>query len=147
MQGPAENLTIGAFASLAGVNVETIRVYQRRGLLPEPERPRGSIRRYGAADVERVKFVKAAQNIGFTLDEVASLLKLQDGTHCGEAREIAEHKLFDVRQRVSDLKRIERALSELVAHCHSARGTVSCPLIASLQAPRQGRRGVTRRGQ
>lgn len=137
MQNPSENLTIGAFAGLAGVGVETIRFYQRRGLLPEPERPYGGIRRYGTVDVGRVKFVKAAQNIGFTLDEVASLLQLEDGTHCGAARAIAEHKLVDVRQRMTDLRRIERALSGLVARCHTARGTVSCPLIASLQAPVQ----------
>lgn len=135
-----ENLTIGAFAKSAGVNVETIRFYQRRALLPEPERPYGGIRRYGSADVARVKFVKTAQNIGFTLDEVASLLQLQDGAHCGEARKIAEHKLSDVRQRMADLERIERALSQLVAQCQTIRGRVSCPLIAALQPPIQARR-------
>lgn len=140
MQSPEVNLTIGAFAKSAGVNVETIRFYQRRALLPEPERPYGGIRRYGSADVARVKFVKTAQNIGFTLDEVASLLRLEDGTHCSEAREIAEHKLTDVRQRMVDLKRIERALSDMVAQCQTTRGTVSCPLIAALQAPTQAPR-------
>ena len=144
MQDPDGNLTIGSFARLAGVNVETLRYYQRRGLLPQPERPYGGIRRYGADDVARVKFVKSAQNIGFTLDEVSSLLQLQDGTHCGEARRIAEQKLTDITQRMTDLARIEQALSSLVAQCRTTRGKVSCPLIAALQAPVQTRGGRTR---
>ncbi len=82
MQINFENLTIGVFAKAAGVNVETIRFYQRKGLLPEPDKPYGSIRRYGEADVTRVRFVKSAQRLGFSLDEIAELLRLEDGTHC-----------------------------------------------------------------
>jgi len=146
MENSLASLTIGAFARIAGVNVETIRYYQRRGLLLEPERRYGSIRRYGDADVARVTFVKSAQRIGFTLDEVATLLQLQDGAHCSEAREIAEHKLADVRQRLADLKQIERALSGLVVKCRTSKGRVTCPLIASLQKPRRsGRRATERR--
>ena len=145
MENDLKNLTIGAFARTAEVNVETIRFYQRKSLLPEPERPYGSIRRYGDADVARVRFVKSAQRIGFTLDEVATLLKLQDGAHCSEAREIAEHKLADVRQRSADLKQIERALSALVEKCRTSRGRVTCPLIASLQKRRQSSRRATAR--
>jgi len=128
-----ENLTIGALADAAGINVETIRFYQRKGLMPEPERPLGSIRRYGEVDLARVRFIKAAQRLGFSLDEVAELLKLDDGTHCDEARRLAEHKLQDVRERLADLRRIETALNQLVARCGSARGSVKCPLISSLQ--------------
>ncbi|VFT06757.1 putative transcriptional regulator protein MerR [Escherichia coli] len=84
------------FAKAAGVNVETIRFYQRKGLLPEPDKPYGSIRRYGEADVTRVRFVKSAQRLGFSLDEIAELLRLEDGTHCEEASGLAEHKLKDV---------------------------------------------------
>lgn len=76
MQINFENLTIGVFAKAAGVNVETIRFYQRKGLLPEPDKPYGSIRRYGEADVTRVRFVKSAQRLGFSLDEIAELLRL-----------------------------------------------------------------------
>ena len=76
MQINFENLTIGVFAKAAGVNVETIRFYQRKGLLPEPDKPYGSIRRYGEADVTRVRFVKSAQRLGFSLDEIAELLPL-----------------------------------------------------------------------
>ncbi|RCY41623.1 MerR family transcriptional regulator [Escherichia coli] len=79
MENNLENLTIGVFAKAAGVNVETIRFYQRKGLLREPDKPYGSIRRYGEADVVRVKFVKSAQRLGFSLDEIAELLRLDDG--------------------------------------------------------------------
>ncbi len=127
-----ETLTIGAFARAAGVNVETIRFYQRKGLLSEPERPIGGIRRYGPADVGRVKFVKSAQRLGFKLEEVAQLLKLEDGTHCHEAADLAAAHLADVRMRLTDLQRMESALSQLVKACSSHRGKVCCPLIAAL---------------
>lgn len=132
MTSHPEHLTIGAFAKAAGVNVETIRFYQRKGLLLEPEKPYGSIRRYGTAEVARVKFVKSAQRLGFSLDEVAQLLKLEDGTHCSEAAELAALRLADVRARLIDLQRIESALSKLLAACNTQRGKVSCPLIAAL---------------
>lgn len=128
-----ESLTIGAFATAAGVNVETIRFYQRKGLLAQPDRPHGSIRRYGMADVTRVRFVKAAQGLGFSLDEVTELLRLDDGTHCREARTLAERKLADVREKLADLARMERVLSDLVRACHARRGNISCPLIAAFQ--------------
>ncbi|MCC7845776.1 Hg(II)-responsive transcriptional regulator, partial [Klebsiella pneumoniae] len=117
MQINFENLTIGVFAKAAGVNVETIRFYQRKGLLPEPDKPYGSIRRYGEADVTRVRFVKSAQRLGFSLDEIAELLRLEDGTHCEEASGLAEHKLKDVREKMADLARMEAVLSELVCAC------------------------------
>lgn len=132
MENDPENLPIGAFAKAAGVNVETIRFYQRKGLLLEPDRPYGSIRRYGQADVARVKFVKSAQRLGFSLDEVSQLLKLDDGTHCSEAAELASLRLADVRARLADLKRMETALSRLVSECNAQDGNVSCPLISAL---------------
>lgn len=128
-----DNLSIGAFAEAAGVNVETIRFYQRKGLLPEPDRPYGSIRRYGEADVARVRFVKSAQRLGFSLDEVDGLLTLDDGAHCDEARQLAEQKLIDVRSKLADLLRIESVLATLVDDCCASHGRVSCPLIAALQ--------------
>jgi len=134
MENNLENLTIGVFARTAGVNVETIRFYQRKGLLPEPDKPYGSIRRYGEADVARVRFVKSAQRLGFSLDEVAGLLRLDDGAHCDEARVLAEQKLEDVREKLADLQRIESVLAQLVDDCCASQGTVSCPLIVSLQA-------------
>lgn len=132
MESAQENLTIGAFAKAAGVNVETIRFYQLKGLLTQPERPYGSIRRYGKADVARVKFVKSAQRLGFSLDEIGQLLKLEDGTHCSKAVELAAHRLADVHARMADLTRMEEALSKLVSECNAHQGNVSCPLIAAL---------------
>ncbi|MCC7240870.1 MAG: Hg(II)-responsive transcriptional regulator [Acidobacteria bacterium] len=129
------SLSVGAFAAAAGVNVETIRFYQRKGLLPEPARPYGQIRRYGETDVARVMFVKSAQRLGFSLEEIAGLLQLDDGTHCDEARVMAEGKLEDVRAKLRDLRRIESVLRRLVADCCATHGTIACPLIAALHAP------------
>jgi MerR family transcriptional regulator, mercuric resistance operon regulatory protein len=123
MEREQNGLTIGAVAKAAGVNVETVRFYQRRALLAEPDKPYGGIRRYGADDVARVRF----------LDEIAGLLQLDDGTHCDEARELAEAKLADVRKKLKDLRRIESALAGLVRDCCMSRGKVSCPLIDTLQ--------------
>ena len=125
-------LTIGQLADYVGVTRRAIRHYHALGLLPEPDRPIGGIRRYGSADVDRVKFVKSAQRLGFNLDEVAELLKLEDGTHCHEAADVAATRLADVRLRLTDLQRMESALSQLVKACSSSRGKVTCPLIASL---------------
>jgi len=133
LENSLENLTIGVFAKLADVNVETIRFYQRKGLLPQPDKPYGGIRRYGETDVTRVRFIKSAQRLGFSLDEVAELLRLEDGTHCDEASHLADRKLRDVREKLRDLQRMESSLASLVLACHSRKGAVSCPLIASLQ--------------
>ena len=127
------SLTIGALAEAAGVNVETIRFYQRKGLMQEPARPLGGIRRYGGSDLARVRFIKSAQRLGFSLDEVADLLKLEDGSHCTEAREQGERKLMDVRARLADLRRIEAVLQGLVDRCCAASGQVRCPMIDALQ--------------
>ena len=127
------DLSIGAFAGASDVSVETVRFYQRRGLLIEPEKPSGRIRRYGSSDVARVRFIKASQRLGFSLDEVAGLLSLDDGAHCDEARALAEAKLSDVRGKLADLRRIEKALVALVRECCATTGTVSCPLISTLQ--------------
>ena len=132
-----ESFTIGTLADAAAVNVETIRFYQRKGLMPAPVRPSGSIRRYAAIDLARVQFIKSAQRLGFSLDEVSDLLMLEDGTHCDEARALAERKLQDVRDKLALLHCIESTLGKLVVQCGSARGAVTCPLIASLQQERR----------
>jgi MerR family mercuric resistance operon transcriptional regulator len=134
MDNTEESLAIGPLAQRARVNVETVRFYQRRGLMSEPDRPLGGIRRYGQADVSRVAFIKAAQRLGFSLDEIAELLQLDDGASCAQARRHAEHKLGDVRAKIADLRRIERVLNNLVSQCTTARGQVRCPLIVSLQS-------------
>lgn len=132
MEKNMQNLTIGTFAQAAEVNVETIRFYQRKGLLPEPIRLYGSIRRYDQTDVKRVRFIKSAQSLGFSLDEIAELLKLEDGTHCKEASALAESKLRDVRAKLADLVRMETVLLQLVRACHARKENVACPLIAAL---------------
>jgi MerR family mercuric resistance operon transcriptional regulator len=124
---------VGLLARSAGVNVETIRFYQRKGLLPEPDKPLGGIRRYDPSVLARLRFIKAAQRLGFSLDEVADLLELEDGSGCRQAREQAERKLADVRGKIAELSRIEGVLADLVERCCVARGKVRCPLIASLR--------------
>ena len=133
MDTASENLTIGTLAAQAQVNVETIRFYQRKGLMHEPGRPLRSVRRYGAQHLGRVRFIKSAQRLGFSLDEIAQLLTLEDGAHCDEAREQAQQKLVDVRAKLENLKRIETALANLVQKCCAVRGSIRCPLIATLQ--------------
>ncbi len=127
-----ETFTIGALAQCAGVHVETIRYYQRRGLVDEPDRPLGGVRRYTGIDCQRLRFIRQAQELGFSLDQVGELLKLEDGAHCKQARTLGEHKLADVRRKLADLKRIESVLAALVDRCASVRGRVRCPLIAAL---------------
>ncbi|MEX2515689.1 MAG: Hg(II)-responsive transcriptional regulator [Gammaproteobacteria bacterium] len=127
------SMTIGALAKAARMGVETIRYYQRRGLMVEPEKPYGSIRHYDEQALARLHFIRTAQWLGFSLDEVGGLLTLQDGTHCDEARALGEHKLTSVRQKILSLQRIERALDELVQECCVQQGNVHCPLITSLR--------------
>lgn len=133
MDNSPRYLTIGTVAAAAGVGVETIRFYQRKGLLEEPDRPVGGIRRYGVRDVTRVGFIKSAQRLGFSLDEVAGLLVLEDGTHCDEARALAEAKLVEVRHRLAALRGIERALRAMIEECDEAERDLRCPVIAALQ--------------
>lgn len=135
MSRTADSLTIGALAHAAQVNVETIRFYQRKGLMPEPDRPLGGIRRYAVEDLSRVSFIKSAQRLGFSLDEIADLLVLDDGASCDKARTKAQDKLTDVRSKLNDLQRIERVLAALIGQCDRSRGKVRCPLIAALQEP------------
>ncbi|WP_111748536.1 Hg(II)-responsive transcriptional regulator [Salinisphaera orenii] len=128
-----ETLSIGALAKTAGVSVETVRFYQRRGLLAEPTKPYGGIRRYDETHVTRLHFVKSAQRLGFSLAEVEQLLQLNDGVQCQQASVLAEQKLKEVHEKITDLAQIEIALSSLLEACHTRQDAVSCPLIAALQ--------------
>lgn len=127
-----EQMTIGQLALAAGVNVETVRYYQRRGLLAVPERPTGGIGRYSPTALTRLRFIKRSQSLGFSLDDVQALLSLDDGQACSAARSIGEHKLADVRQRIQTLRALEDALQSLVRQCASTKRKVSCPLIETL---------------
>ncbi len=128
-----KRLTIGGLAKQSNVSVETIRFYQRKKLLIEPVKPYGGIRRYGLDDVKRVKFIKSAQKLGFSLKEISGLLVLEDGTHCSEARDIAQSKLFSVRDKITELTRLEIILEQYTKECSSTEDTkISCPLISKL---------------
>ena len=124
-------MMIGALAKAARVHVETIRYYQRRGLLEQPKRPAGGVRRYGAEAAVRLRFIKRAQQIGFTLEEVRELLRLERTPGCRDARLLAAAKLAAVEARIADLERVQAALRRLVAQC-DAGGARSCPIIDSL---------------
>jgi len=126
------SLPIGRLAANAGVNVETIRYYQRRGLLSEPDKPLNGHRRYPAESVKRVHFIKRAQVLGFTLDEIAGLLQL-DLTHaCAETRDLAARKLQIIEQKLADLTAMRKALAKLTRQCDSLDGTGACPIIDAL---------------
>jgi MerR family transcriptional regulator, mercuric resistance operon regulatory protein len=133
-----EQYTIGTLAKQAGVNVETIRYYQRRGLVGEPNRPLGGVRRYTQAHAKRLRFIKQAQALGFSLDEVNDLLALEDGRHCRQAEQVGSRKLAMVRARITQLRRVEEALATLVDQCHCNTGKVHCPLIAALEQDDRG---------
>lgn len=130
--GPIASIPIGRLAQRAGCNIETIRYYERAGLLPVPRR-KGRFRRYGHEDVRRLAFVRRARELGFTLAEVRSLLGLAEGGEdvCGEVREIAATHLAGVRATIADLQAMERALADAVRQC-SAGEAPGCPLISAL---------------
>ena len=127
-------LTIGRLADEAGVNVETIRYYQRRGLMLEPDKPINGQRRYSAAVIKRVRFIKRAQVLGFTLDEVGSLLELDAAHACAETRELAAHKLQVIERKLADLKAMRKALTALLRQCDTGSTKGSCPIIHALAA-------------
>lgn len=124
-------MTIGALAKAAGVHVETVRYYQRRGLVEEPRREPRSVRRYDEHAVRRLRFVRRAQELGFTLEEIKGLIQLGETPNCRGARDLAARKLELVNARLSDLRRMQEALRRLVAQCDSGRKR-SCPVIDSL---------------
>lgn len=133
-------LTIGQLAASANVNVETVRYYQRRGLLPEPERPVGGIRRYASADLARLRYIRRAQLMGFSLEEIVGLLELNGGRACEQTKLLTEHKLLEVRKRLGELRKLERELLQLVASCGEARPGACCPTLELLG--HAGTRGV-----
>ncbi len=125
-------MTIGRLADQAGVNVETIRYYQRRGLLAEPARPANGQRRYPPLLVKRVRFIKRAQVLGFTLDEIVGLLDLDEAGACRETRELAARKLHLIESKLADLTAMRKALSKLMRACDSVDSSGACPIIHAL---------------
>ncbi len=126
-------LTIGRLARAAGVGVETIRYYQGRGLLPVPPST-GAVRYYAPSLVDRIGFIKRAQGLGFTLDEIATLLDLADGRNRGAVRAVTSARLDQIRGKLDDLSRMQQSLDDLLAHCIATGDVYPCPIIEALMA-------------
>lgn len=129
----AADLTIGKLAEAAGVNIETIRYYQRRGLLGEPPKPLGGHRRYAPEQAKRVRFIKRAQALGFTLDEVGALLTLDAACACGDTRALAVRKRTLIERKMADLAAMHQVLGDLVRQCDAGDGGATCPIIDVLE--------------
>ena len=128
-----EGLTIGRLAKAVGVNVETIRYYQRRGLIAEPNKPPGGHRRYSPRVIAQVEFIRRAQQLGFSLDECKRLLDMSDGGQCREARLLAEKKSELIEIQIARLEKMRSELSVLIQACKGNRGRKGCPLIDALK--------------
>jgi Hg(II)-responsive transcriptional regulator len=127
------SLTIGDVADAAGVGVETIRYYERRKLVSQPGRGTGAYRRYTDGHVNRVRFIKRAQALGFSLEEIGTLLMLEDGADRRSIRRVAAARLEETRHRIADLQRIEGALAHLLHDCESHSKAPRCPIIAAIE--------------
>ncbi|HSN40777.1 MAG TPA: MerR family transcriptional regulator [Burkholderiales bacterium] len=128
------NYTIGRLAETAGVHVETVRYYQRRGLVTMPARTNGGFRRYNTTDVERLRFIKRAQSTGFTLAEIEALLTLRASQSCTDTRALATRKLAIVEERLRDLRRLRLELKQWIDLCDHNPKHAPCPSIRKIAA-------------
>jgi len=124
--------TISKVAKKLDINIETVRFYERRGLIVQPPKPAQGYRHYPNDTVNRIHFIKRSQELGFTLDEITNLLSL-NGTPCGQVQELAKQKLSAVRKKMADLRCLEKVLKELLAQCRNNQDDSHCPIIDSLQ--------------
>ena len=125
-------MTIGKLAEAAGVGVETVRFYQRSGLLPEPQRPLSGYREYTDGDRRRIRFIKRAQTLGFNLEDITGLLKLDGPQMCRVTYDLALEKLHVVKERIDALVAIRDALRQMVRQCELKHKRGTCPIIQSL---------------
>ena len=127
-------LTIGQLAKKAKVNVETIRYYERRGLIPEPPRRGSGYRQYSEYDMARIQFIKRAKDLGFSLKEILELLSLRvdPDTTCGDVKKRAEVKIVDIEEKIRVLQRVRNALEKLVTSCRGRGPTSECPILEAL---------------
>ena len=132
---PSSALTIGRLAEAAGVGVETVRYYQSRGLVRVPA-DNGGFRVYPAAAIDRIAFIKRAQVLGFTLNEVRSLLDLEDGRNRRAIQSVTEKRLRQIEEKLADLHRMRDVLSELLHRCRQAGPAQTCPIIDTLAGAR-----------
>ena len=126
-----QTFTIGQLAKASSVGVETIRYYQHRGLLPVPK-SQGATRYYSTRLIDRIGFIKRAQALGFSLDEVSTLLDLADGRNRPAVQGVAAARLAQVRSKLSDLRRMQSALGDLIERCRATADVHSCPIIEAL---------------
>jgi len=133
-----KNLTIGKLAKRAEVNVETVRYYERRGLIPKPSLPGSGYRQYPQDVVARIQFIKRAKELGFSLKEISELLSLRvdPNTTCGDVKRLAEIKIADIEERIRTLESIKKALAKLVTMCSGQGPTGECPIIEVLDKNR-----------
>jgi MerR family transcriptional regulator, mercuric resistance operon regulatory protein len=133
----AENLPIGELSKQSGVNIETIRYYERIKMLAPPPRTASGRRVYDSTDLRILVFIRRARELGFSLDEIRALLRLggPEKASCREVREIAAHHLEDIRAKLSDLKKLERLLAKTVARC-SGKTAPDCPVLDILDIQR-----------
>lgn len=124
-------LTIGHLAREAGVGIETIRYYQKRDLLPVPT-AQGAYRHYPRKLIARIRFIKRSQELGFTLDEIAQLLRLEQGGERNAIREVASERLQQIESKLADLQRMQKTLSALISTCKHADQAQPCPIIQAL---------------
>ena len=131
-----QKLTIGKLADGAGINLETIRYYERIGLMPEPGRTRGGHRTYAAFHIRRLTFIRRARELGFSVNDVRALLNLAEPhrASCGEVQKLAAHHLQAVRAKLTDLTKLEKILANMIAQCGDNRA-YSCPVLAMLESP------------
>ena len=127
-------LTIGKLARAAGVGIETVRYYQQRELLTVPP-PTGAYRYYPETSIARIRFIKRAQQLGFTLEEIAELLTLQDGSDRAQIRELANAKITDIEKKLQDLQRMHDVLQGLIEVCEHTDKSHPCPIIEALENP------------
>ena len=130
----SQSLTIGRLARAADVGVETIRYYQDRKLLPVPESD-GAFRYYPMSLVERIRFIKRAQELGFSLEEVRELLQLEDGTDRASIRRVAADRLSQIETKLADLRRMQRVLKDLLTECEHTKADLPCPIIGTIREP------------
>lgn len=129
--------TISNIAKLLNVNIETIRYYERRGLIDQPGKPLTGYREYPAQTVQRIQFIKRAKELGFTLDEIENLLRLGD-THCEDIQSIAEIKLNTIQSKITDLESLKTVLDNLIIQCRTNLDRTHCPIVESLLPESQG---------
>lgn len=132
MRSSATSLTISGLAAAAAVSVETVRYYQRRGLLHEPVRQHGGMRRYSSADVDQLRFIRRAQEMGFTLEEIRNLLQLRTQNACRATRSLAVVKLRLIDAKLHELQHLRTELAGLVAACDANADESHCPVIERL---------------